>query len=74
MIELLGWLSTGLVLVGYILNAKNKRLAAMIAWSVGDIGWVTYDLFIDNISNMVLSFVIISINVYGMYNIFHKKS
>tara|TARA_B100000900_G_scaffold336540_1_gene298292 strand:+ start:229 stop:453 length:225 start_codon:yes stop_codon:yes gene_type:complete len=74
MIELLGWLSTGLVLVGYILNAKNKRLAAMIAWSVGDIGWVTYDLFIDNISHMVLSFVIISINVYGMYNIFHKKS
>tara|TARA_R100001509_G_scaffold160740_1_gene128943 strand:- start:263 stop:487 length:225 start_codon:yes stop_codon:yes gene_type:complete len=74
MIELLGWLSTGLVLVGYILNAKNKRLAAMIAWSVGDIGWVTYDLFIDNISHMVLSLVIISINVYGMYNIFHKKS
>ena len=74
MIELLGWLSTGLVLVGYILNAKNKRLAAMIAWSVGDIGWVTYDLFIDNISHMVLSLVIISINVYGMYNIFYKKS
>ena len=74
MIELLGWLSTGLVLVGYILNAKNKRLAAMIAWSVGDIGWVTYDLFIDNISHMVLSLVIISINVYGMYNIFQKKS
>ena len=74
MIELLGWLSTGLVLVGYILNAKNKRLAAMIAWSVGDIGWVTYDLFIDNISHMVLSLVIISINAYGMYNIFHKKS
>ena len=73
MIELLGWLSTGLVLVGYILNANNKRLSAMIAWSVGDIGWVTYDIFIDNISHMVLSFVIISINVYGMYNIFYKK-
>ena len=73
MIELLGWLSTGLVLVGYILNANNKRLSAMIAWSVGDIGWVTYDIFIHNISHMVLSFVIISINVYGMYNIFYKK-
>ena len=27
------------------------------------------DFFIDNLSHLVLSFVIISINVYGMYNI-----
>ena len=49
MIELLGWLSTGLVLAGYILNANNKRLGAMIAWIIGDLGWVTYDFYIDNI-------------------------
>ena len=74
MIELLGWLSTGLVLAGYILNANNKRLGAMITWIIGDLGWVTYDFYIENISHLVLSFVIISINVYGMYNIFHKKN
>ena len=45
MIELLGWLSTGLVLAGYILNANNKRLGAMIAWIIGDLGWVTYDFY-----------------------------
>ena len=71
MIELLGWISTALVLVGYVLNAKNIRNGAMVTWIVGDIGWVTYDLFIDNISHMVLSFVIISINLYG---IFYQKS
>ena len=70
MIELLGWLSTGLVLAGYILNANNKRLGAMITWIIGDLGWVTYDFYIENISHLVLSFVIISINIYGMYNIF----
>jgi len=71
MIELLGWISTALVLVGYVLNAKNIRNGAMVTWIVGDIGWVTYDLFIDNISHMVLSFVIISINLYGIF--YQKK-
>ena len=67
MIELLGWLSTGLVLVGYILNANNKRLGAMIAWIIGDLGWVVYDVYIANISHMALSFIIISINLYGIF-------
>jgi hypothetical protein len=67
MIEALGWTSTVLVLFGYILNAKMKHQAAMVAWIVGDIGWITYDFFITNISHLVLSLVIISINLYGIY-------
>ena len=58
MIELLGWLSTGLVLVGYILNANNKRLGAMIAWIIGDLGWVTYDFYIDNISYITYEIIV----------------
>ena len=69
MIELLGWLSTALVLLGYICNAQRLTYTAMIAWIIGDTGWIVYDFFIDNFSHLVLSFVIISINVYGMYNI-----
>ena len=70
MIEVLGWTSTVLVLFGYILNAKMKHQAAMVAWIVGDIGWITYDFFITNISHLVLSAIIISINLYGIYQ--HK--
>ena len=70
MIEVLGWTSTTLVLLGYILNAKMKYRAAMIAWIVGDVGWITYDFFITNISHLVLSAIIISINLYGIYQ--HK--
>ena len=69
MIELLGWTSTALVLIGYILNAKQKFKLAMTVWIIGDIGWITYDFFIDNISHLVLSVVIISINLYGIVNI-----
>ena len=66
MIELLGWVSTLLVLLGYIMNARGNSNIAMITWIVGDIGWITYDFFIDNLSHLVLSLIIIAINVYGI--------
>lgn len=72
MIEILGWVSTLLVLAGYIANARGLRRTAMITWIVGDIGWIVYDVYIDNVSHMVLSFVIISINLYGIFRC--KKS
>lgn len=69
MIELLGWFSTLLVLVGYILNANQLTKLAMITWIVGDTGWIAYDFFIDNISHLALSLIIISINVYGIWKL-----
>ena len=73
MIETLGWISTALVLVGYILNARQFSKLAMVAWIVGDIGWITYDFYIDNFSHLVLSSVIIAINLYGIWNLLSKK-
>lgn len=73
MIEMLGWFSTALVLAGYILNAQQFSRAAMIAWIIGDIGWITYDFYIDNFSHLVLSLVIIIINLYGIWNLLSKK-
>lgn len=69
MIEVVGWVCTGLVLAGYYLNAAQKRLAAMASWIVGDIGWVVYDIYINNLSHAVLSGAIISLNLYGIYKI-----
>ena len=66
MIEIIGWVSTLLVLAGYIANARGLRRTAMITWIIGDIGWIVYDVYIHNVSHMVLSFIIISINVYGI--------
>jgi len=73
MIELLGWISTGLVVLGYIFNAHGKITYAMIVWIIGDIGWIVYDFFINNYSHLVLSLIIISINVYGMHRIYKQR-
>ena len=73
MIEILGWISTALVLAGYISNARGWTKTAMITWIIGDTGWITYDFFIDNYSHLVLSLVIIAINVYGIYRIWKKS-
>ena len=73
MIESIGWFSTSLVLIGYILNARQLTRYAMYAWIIGDIGWITYDFFINNFSHLVLSLVIIIINLYGIWNLLSKK-
>ena len=73
MIEVLGWMSTVLVLIGFVLNARGIFTWAMVAWIVGDIGWITYDFFIDNFSHLVLSLVIISINIYGIIHLKKKE-
>ena len=73
MIEVLGWASTIIVLIGFVLNARGIFTWAMVAWIVGDIGWITYDFFIDNFSHLVLSLVIISINIYGIIHLKKKE-
>jgi len=73
MIEILGWLSTLLVLAGYIFNARKLTKYAMVTWIIGDIGWITYDFFIYNISHLMLSFIIITINIYGIWNVCKKQ-
>ena len=69
MIEILGWFGTVLVLIGYWANSNLQHRLAMTTWIVGDVIWITYDIFIENWSHMVLSSVIIGINIYGIYKI-----
>ena len=73
MIESIGWISTSLVLIGYVLNARQLTRYAMYAWIAGDKGWIVYDFFIDNFSHLVLSLVIIIINLYGIWNLLSAK-
>lgn len=74
MIEIVGWISTLLVLIGYVLNAKCYTKPAMVAWIIGDIGWILYDCFIDNYSHLALSAIIITINLYGIWNSLSPKN
>ena len=74
MIEILGWVSTALILLGALVNAKGFYKYAMYTWIIGDIGWIIYDVSIHNISHMFLSLFIISINVFGIYRIWKQSS
>jgi hypothetical protein len=62
-----------LVLLGFLLNAKQKYIPALIVWIVGDIGWIIYDIFIDNFSHGFLSFSLILINLYAIKNTYGRK-
>lgn len=65
MLEIIGWTCTILVLLGYFLNASGNVIYAMITWIIGDIGWIYYDVQINNYSHAVLCTIIIGINIFG---------
>jgi hypothetical protein len=71
--EWLGWISTVLVLTGFIVNARQLHTTAIIIWIIGDIGWIIYDVMISNMSHLVLSAMIILINMYGIRKIRENK-
>lgn len=73
MVDLLGWFSTGLVLIGFYLNAIDYKKSAIIGWVMGDLGWICYDFMIDNYSHFTLSLIIIVINSYGLYRLKKNK-
>ena len=73
LIQILGWLSTSMILLGAVVNAQGKSLMAMVIWIIGDIGWTIYDIFINNYSHLTLCIVIILINLYGIYRVWNQK-
>ena len=73
MTDIIGWVATGLVLLGYWLNANRYYRQAMYIWIVGDIGWITYDILRGIYPHLTLSAIIIMMNIYGIYKILNNK-
>jgi hypothetical protein len=73
MIDIVGWVATGLVLLGYWLNANRFHRNAMYVWIVGDIGWIIYDVIRGIYPHLALSSIIIIMNIYGIYKILNNK-
>ena len=69
MIELLGWGSTALVLLGYIMNARGNSKLAMITWIVGNGAVRTFGKEI-SLYIQKDSFVYICILTYTYVNLF----
>lgn len=66
-IELLGWLATSILLLGYWANAQ-KKLYSWIVWMIGNTLMLIYAFLISSSSVMFLSIVLIGMNIYGYYN------
>ena len=65
-VELIGWLATILLLIGYYLNAQ-KKIASWSVWAMGNSIMLLYAHLIQSYSVMFLSFVLIALNIYGYY-------
>jgi len=70
-IEYLGWFATGILLVGYYLNAK-QNISSWILWFIGNSLMTFYAYAIQSYSVVFLSIILVIMNVYGYLN--WKKS
>ena len=61
--NLIAYMGTALVLIGYALNSQSRITEAAIAWIIGDALWITYDIAIANAPHAVLSLIVIALNV-----------
>ena len=66
-IELLGWIATGLLLIGYYLNAK-KKISSWVFWVIGNSAMLTYAVLIGSNSIAFLSITLIALNIYGYFS------
>ena len=64
--EILGWIATSMLLVGYYTNAHQKRYSWII-WFVGNGLMSLYAHLIGSMSIFTLSIVLMILNLYG-YN------
>jgi hypothetical protein len=66
-IEVLGWLATAILLIGYWANA-HKKLYSWILWGIGNSLMLVYAYLITSHSVAFLSVVLIGMNIYGYFN------
>ena len=71
-IDIIGWLATILVLLGFYFNAR-KNILCFLSWIVGDVLWLYYSYLTDTIPHAGQSFVIIVLNIYGWINWVSRK-
>ena len=66
-IEILGWIATAILLIGYYLNAK-KYISSFIIWFIGNTLMGIYAYVIESFSVVALSIVLMVLNLYGYNN------
>ena len=63
-LEKIGWLGAGLVLLGYYLNA-NQHISCWLVWIIGNLCVAGYSAHKKAYSTAAMSVIIAIMNVYG---------
>lgn len=59
------WIFAAFSIAGAILNAR-KKISGFYIWCVGNIGWVVYDVLIEEYAQATLFLFFTFINIYGI--------
>ena len=62
--EMIGWIATMLILIGYYLNAK-KYISSWTLWFLGNLLMMIYSIGIGANPQIVLAFILMVLNIYG---------
>ncbi|MBT4207355.1 hypothetical protein HOE22_03320 [Candidatus Woesearchaeota archaeon] len=63
-IDLIGWLGTTMIMIGYYLNAKKYKMCFYV-WGIGNVAFLIYSYLINAIPQIAVSVFVLGMNVYG---------
>ena len=63
-VDLIGWLGTTMIMVGYYLIAK-KYNTCFYVWGIGNVAFLIYSYLIGAIPQIAVSIFVLGMNVYG---------
>ena len=63
-VELIGWLGTALIMLGYYLNARKYKTSFYV-WGLGNIVYLSYSYLISSTPQVAVSIFVLGMNIYG---------
>ena len=64
LIELIGWIGTFFIPLGYYLNA-NKLMSSWYAWFIGNLLLMIYSIYMNVYPQVALAIILMGLNIYG---------
>ena len=64
LIELIGWIGTFFIPLGYYLNA-NKLMSSWYAWFIGNLLLMIYSIYMNVVA---LAIILMGLNIYGYFS------
>ena len=61
------WIFVALSIIGNIFIIHHKRTLGYSTWTVANVGWVGYNAYISEYSQMSLFVVYLFLSIYGIY-------